>query len=516
MKDIIQIKNLSKSYEKIVLKNINFKIREGEKIALVGPNGSGKSTLSEIIAEIRKPSKGKLLVDKKIVIGIQFQDTRFPFGVTVNDMIKYYLQSFNIEMNAKELFDLLITYQIDEFQYKMISDLSGGQQQRLNILLAMIHKPKVIILDEISTGLDIQVREEIFQFIQKEIIPQGIAIILVTHMMDEVERFCDRLILINNGEIADDQTVLQIKEKYLTVQKYIEKKLAIFKSKENVQNKKISPKKVYKKLFNKKTKNNNKSFGLFNLVSKYFLRNKVIPFYIILYPIISLFLVGRAIQFLTPDLSDNEKLLYIQTLIIGVAIVQILSIGIFVMPEMIIEFKKSVLLKRIGATGIKPISFNITIINIGFLLTLISFIWSMLWSGIIFGFEWGWNNVLLIDRIFEGLPFLILLLVSSTAFGLMIAAFFRTSSAFLGAANLIYIVIAILSGGFVPLAILEKSDILKGLMYINPFQYVIGPYWDVMLNRFQFDWKFFVFLSIGLSLIGIYSYVGIKNLKWQA
>ncbi len=516
MKDIIKIKNLSKSYEKIVLKNISFNIKEGEKIALVGPNGSGKSTLSEIIAEIRKPSKGKILIDKKIAIGMQFQDTRFPFGITVNDMIKYYLQSFNIEMNAKELFDLLITYQIDEFQFKMISDLSGGQQQRLNILLAMIHKPKIIILDEVSTGLDIQVREEIFQFIQKEIISQGIAIILVTHMMDEVERFCDRLILINNGTIDDDQEVTKLIEKHQTIQKYIEKKLADFKAKENIKNKKMIEKKVYKKIFNKKTKNNNKSFGLFNLVSKYFLQNKVVPFYIILYPIISLFLVGRAIQFLTPDLSEKEKLLYVQTLIIGVAIVQILSIGIFVMPEMIIEFKKSVLLKRIGATGIKPLSFNLTIINIGFLLTLISFVWSTLWSGIIFGYEWGWNNVLLIDRVLKGLPLLILLLISATAFGLMIAAFFKTSSAFLGAANLIYAVIAILSGGFVPLAILEKSEILKNLMYINQFQYITGLYWDVMLNRFHFDWKFFVFLGVGISLIAIYSYVGIKNLKWQA
>lgn len=374
MENIIEINDIIKSYEKVVLKNINFNIKKGERIALVGANGSGKTTLSEIIADIRKPSKGKILKSKKIAVGIQFQDTRFPFGIIVTDMIKYYLESFNIEMNAKELYDLFITYQIDDFKHKFIADLSGGQQQRLNILLAMIHKPDVIILDEVSTGLDIQVREEIFQFIQKEILTKDVAVILVTHMMDEVERFCDRLIFLHDGKIVEDASVKKLIKKYKTIQNYVEIKLAEFKLIDNAKTKKMRLKRNTYKLFNKKSKNRNKSFGLASLITKYFLRNKVIPFYIIFYPIISLFLLGRAVQFLTPDDSYENKLLYVQTLVAGIAIIQITGIGVFVMPEMIIEFKKSILMKRIGATGIKPLNFNITIIGIGFALTLISFI----------------------------------------------------------------------------------------------------------------------------------------------
>ncbi len=515
MQNIIQIKNITKSYEKVVLKNISFNIKQGERIALVGANGAGKTTLSEIIADIRKPSKGKILKNKKVAIGIQFQDVRFPYGITVMDMIKYYLESFNIEMNEKELYDTLITYQIDDFKKKMIAELSGGQQQRLNILLAMIHKPNVIILDEISTGLDIQVREEIFQFIQKEILTKDVAVILVTHMMDEVERFCDRLILIHNGEIIEDQSVKKLTKKYQSIQKYVEKKLANFKLIDNNKVKKMREKDNNDKIFNKKTQHRHKSFGLANLISKYFFRNKVIPFFIIFYPIISLFLLGRSVQVLSPGESATEKLLYVQTLIAGIAIVQITGIGIFVIPEMIIEFKKSILMKRIGATGIKPISFNITIISIGFILTLVSFLWSYLWAGIIFGSQFGWKEVLLIQQILQGLPFLILLLISSTGFGLMLAAFFKTSSAFLGAANLIYLFVGILSGGFVPMAILEKSNIINNLMYINPFHYVTAPYWDILLGRFAFDWQFYVFSIIGLTLIFTYSSIGIKNLKWQ-
>lgn len=84
--------------------------------------------------------------------------------------------------------------------------------------------------------------------------------------------------------------------------------------------------------------------------------------------------------------------------------------------------------------------------------------------------------MLLIKQIMQGIPFLLLLLISSTGFGLMLAAFFKTSSAFLGAANLIYIVVGILGGGFIPMAILEKSNIINQLMYVNPFHYVSAPY----------------------------------------
>lgn len=513
--NIIELKNLIKTYDKVVLKDININFQKGERIALVGANGSGKTTLSEIIADIRKPSKGKVLKNKKVAVGIQFQDTRFPFGITVMDMIKYYLKSFNIEMNAKELYDLLITYQIDDFKNKFISDLSGGQQQRLNILLAMIHKPDVIILDEVSTGLDIQVREEIFQFIKKEILNQDITIILVTHMMDEVERFCHRLIFLHEGIIVEDEKVAILMQKHQSIQKYVEKKLTDFKIiSEQKQSDSIKYQKNAK-LFNKKNQFNNKSFGLTSLIMKYFGRNKVIPFFIIFYPIISLFLLGRAVQFLYPEATDAEKLQYVQTLVAGVSIVQIAGIGIFVMPEMIIEFKKSILMKRIGATGIRPIIFNVTIIGIGFALTLFSFLWSTLWSGILFGSQLGWNEVLLFDNVAKGLPFLILLLISSTGFGLMLAAFFKTSSAFLGAANLIYIIVAVLSGGFVPITIMEKSAVLNALMYINPFHYATALYWDILLERFEFGWRFFTFVPISLLLIVSYSIVGIKNLKWQ-
>ncbi len=99
------------------------------------------------------------------------------------DMLTYYLETFNIEINVGQLNELLNTYQLSAAKNKNIMFLSGGQQQRLNILLSVIHKPDLVILDEVSTGLDIEVKEEIFDFLQKNIVEKNVAMILVTHNM---------------------------------------------------------------------------------------------------------------------------------------------------------------------------------------------------------------------------------------------------------------------------------------------------------------------------------------------
>ncbi len=102
------------------------------------------------------------------------------------DMVKYYLSTFNILMKDGYLRELLRTYKLIGMENKFVKGLSGGQQQRLNILLSVIHDPDLVILDEISTGLDIKVRSEIFHFLQENIVDKGKVMFLVTHMMSEV------------------------------------------------------------------------------------------------------------------------------------------------------------------------------------------------------------------------------------------------------------------------------------------------------------------------------------------
>lgn len=220
-KPLIELKKVSKIYKnKVALNEIDFMIKSGDRIGIIGANGSGKSTMSEIIGGIRQPTSGEVVRQNNLVIGLQFQDSKYPIGISVMDMIKYYLHTFSIEMSESQLKDLLRTYQISGFENKFIESLSGGQQQRLNILLSVIHDPDLVILDEVSTGLDIEVRAQIFDFLRENIVKKKKAMILVTHMMSEIEDFCEKFIYIHNGDIKETGKVKDLIKKYGSVHNY--------------------------------------------------------------------------------------------------------------------------------------------------------------------------------------------------------------------------------------------------------------------------------------------------------
>ncbi|QBQ07480.1 ABC transporter ATP-binding protein/permease [Spiroplasma gladiatoris] len=142
---LIKLTNVTKKYKnKVALKNINFEINYGDRIGIIGANGGGKPTLSEILGNIRKPTNGKIFRQDNIIIGLQFQESKYPAGITVFDMIKYYLETFDIEMSESELDKILNIYQISAFKNKFLANLSGGQQQRVNILLSLIHNSDVV------------------------------------------------------------------------------------------------------------------------------------------------------------------------------------------------------------------------------------------------------------------------------------------------------------------------------------------------------------------------------------
>lgn len=226
----IEMQNIFKEYKKkVVLNNINLKIENNDRIGIIGANGSGKTTLVEIIAGIRKSTKGTLLKKDNLVIGIQFQDSKYPVGISILDMISFYLETFNIKYSSEQLEELLKTYQLFDIRKKQITTLSGGQQQRLNILLALIHKPQLIILDEISTGLDIEVKEDIFNFLNKNIIDKDIALLLISHGMNEIERFCNKIIFLHEGVIKEQVTVKEAINEYGSVDQYTRIKLKHYK-----------------------------------------------------------------------------------------------------------------------------------------------------------------------------------------------------------------------------------------------------------------------------------------------
>ncbi|WHQ37379.1 ABC transporter ATP-binding protein [Spiroplasma sp. SV19] len=229
---ILEVKAVSKKYhQKYVLKDINFTIHQNEKIGLIGANGSGKTTLSEIIAGVRKTSSGEIVYHHQLTIGIQFQNSQYPPGLTPFDMIKYYCDTFKLNLTPVEINKLLETYQLTTVMKKNIAKLSGGQQQRLNILLSVIHQPQLVILDEVSTGLDIAVKEVIFQFLEQNIIINHRAMVLVSHNMEEIERFCDRIIYLADGEIKADLPVANVVQQYGSVFNYTKEMFEIEQNK---------------------------------------------------------------------------------------------------------------------------------------------------------------------------------------------------------------------------------------------------------------------------------------------
>ncbi len=217
-KYLLKIKDIKKNYGKVeVLKGINFNVKPGEKIAIVGANGAGKSTLSEIIAKIKEPTSGKVeysfgktKTEISSKIGIQFQDSSYPDFYKVNDLVKFIVDASEINISKSELDDLYKTFDLYDLKREVAKGLSGGQQQRLNILLAIVNNPKLLILDEVGTGLDVESRTKIKSYIKSYIEEHDATVLLVSHNADEVVQLVDRVIVIHNGEVFEDRKLEEI------------------------------------------------------------------------------------------------------------------------------------------------------------------------------------------------------------------------------------------------------------------------------------------------------------------
>ena len=525
-KPLVELKHITKKYKnKLALDNVSFTINPGDRIGIIGANGSGKSTVSEIIGGIRQPTSGQVVRQENLVIGLQFQDSKYPIGISVMDMLKYYLHTFSIKMTEKQLKQLLKTYQLNGLENKFIEGLSGGQQQRLNILLSVIHDPDLVILDEVSTGLDIEVRAQIFEFLQENIVKKNKAMILVTHQMSEVEEFCEKYIYIHNGVVKDSGLVKDLIKNYGSVHTYTwemfekNKKADLEKQYQEEEKKaqELAAKKPKKQNKIDRLVSDSKDYGknlpLIGLMLKYYYKGFFVPFFLIAYPIIILFLQGFAFSNM-PIGADG--VLPIHSLIGSISMVQAMSVGIFIIPQTILEFKNSVLMKRIGATNIKPIFFVASVVTIAFLFIIVAFFWTLLWAGIFFGHRFGWSIVALPTDVGPAIPFLVILIITSISLGMMLASIFKSTTSFIAISNVIYLPVAFLSGGFIPIEMISNSDALKYITYINPFKYCLDPFLQAWNHNFVWETIYYAYVPISLVLIA--GFIGIAGwkLRWQA
>lgn len=213
MKTIISVKNLVKNYGKFeAVKGISFDVFKGEIFGLLGPNGAGKSTTLEIIETLRDKTSGKIIVDGldldtqvnkiKQIIGVQLQTSGFYPGLNLLELIELFSGLYNTKVDPFELLDTVNLREKAKNKYK---EMSGGQKQRFSIATTLINKPKIIFLDEPTTGLDPQARRSLWELI-RNIQRNGTSVIITTHYMDEAEYLCDRVAIMDEGKILALQT----------------------------------------------------------------------------------------------------------------------------------------------------------------------------------------------------------------------------------------------------------------------------------------------------------------------
>ncbi len=196
MKDAIQVRELKKSYgSHMVLKGIDFQIEKGEIFALLGVNGAGKTTALECIEGLRKYDSGAITVNGKM--GIQLQSSSLPAHIKPMEAVKLFAK-----WNKTKIDDAMLDgLGIKEIEKKQYIQLSTGQKRRLHLALALIGDPDVIFLDEPTAGLDVEGRLSLHDQIRK-LKSQGKTIVLASHDMAEVETLCDRIAILNSGNIA--------------------------------------------------------------------------------------------------------------------------------------------------------------------------------------------------------------------------------------------------------------------------------------------------------------------------
>lgn len=211
---IIEVHNLYKTFKKVVaVDHISFAIREGQCFGLLGPNGAGKSTTIEIIEGITEPTAGRILYKGqtrgsqfKQEVGIQFQSTALMEFLTVRDQLTMFSQLYKNRLNIEEL---ITTCELGSFLDQNALKLSGGQRKRLLLAIALINDPKILFLDEPTTGLDPQSRSNFWALV-KRIKKQGKTVVLTTHYMEEAEILCDYLTVMDHGKIIAEGSPRQL------------------------------------------------------------------------------------------------------------------------------------------------------------------------------------------------------------------------------------------------------------------------------------------------------------------
>ena len=209
--NILTVDGLSISYGSFnAVQNVSFSVRKGEIFGLLGPNGAGKTSTLSAIEGLLKPQAGTIMVDShdavskplhaRASLGVQLQSTSFQTELFVIEVLQLYAGIYGVPASKSDLMATLKDINLEDSALKKFGELSGGQQQRVSLVIATIHNPKLVLLDEPTTGLDPQSRRQLWERIEA-IRERGHAVLLTTHSMEEAESVCDRIAIIDHGKV---------------------------------------------------------------------------------------------------------------------------------------------------------------------------------------------------------------------------------------------------------------------------------------------------------------------------
>lgn len=242
MENIIEIKNLHKAFKEVVaVKDLSFKVKKGELFAFLGVNGAGKSTTISIMCGALAKDNGEVLINRKNIekdmklicaeLGVVFQNSVLDGALSVKDNLMARASLYNITgKKAKErIEELALMLDFKDIMNRTVSKLSGGQRRRIDVARALLHNPKILILDEPTTGLDPQTRKLLWQTIDNLRKKENMTVFLTTHYMEEAAD-ADYVVILDSGEIGAEGTPLELKNKYtgdfITVYNVDEKEVA--------------------------------------------------------------------------------------------------------------------------------------------------------------------------------------------------------------------------------------------------------------------------------------------------
>jgi len=221
---ILKVSGLNVQYGSFTaVKDVSFDVRKGEIFGLLGPNGAGKTSTLSSIEGLVKFNAGSVVVDgfdarekplyARAAMGVQLQSTSFQPELKVSEILQLYAGIYGVPITKDKLEEILKEIKLEDAASKKFGQLSGGQQQRVSLVISTIHNPRLVLLDEPTTGLDPQSRRQLWERIEA-IRERGHAVLLTTHSMEEAESVCDRIGIIDHGKVIIIDTPQALIEKY--------------------------------------------------------------------------------------------------------------------------------------------------------------------------------------------------------------------------------------------------------------------------------------------------------------